>query len=55
MSRKKKSGRLGCATLFFAGDERLVVAPIPSTLEEASGSGTNGSRMQVKAKPWRLP
>jgi hypothetical protein len=41
-------------TLFFVGDQLLVVAPIPSVLNTSVVVGPNG-RMQTKAKPWRLP
>lgn len=42
------------ATLFFAGNERMVIAPIPSVLTTSFVAEPNG-RMQTKAKPWRLP
>ena len=51
--RSRAAISLDGATLFFAGDLRLVVAPIPSTLE-TSFTVTNGSRVQMKAKPWPL-
>jgi len=46
---------LDAGTLFFAGDERLVVTPIPpeGTLNDAfSGPG---SRQQMKPVPWLFP
>lgn len=53
--RSRAEITLDAGTLFFAGDERLVVTPIPpeGTLNDAlSGSG---SRQQMKPVPWRLP
>jgi hypothetical protein len=43
-------------TLFFAGSEKLVIAPIPpeGTLSTAS-VGTPGDRTTIRATPWRLP
>jgi hypothetical protein len=40
-------------TLFFAGDQRLVIAPIPSVLNTSFGGA--GGRSQMKAQAWRLP
>jgi hypothetical protein len=47
---------LHAGSLFFAGDERLVVTPIPpeGTLNDAFFSGP-GSRQQMKPVPWRFP
>jgi len=43
-------------TLFFAGSDKLVIAPVPpeSTLSTASVSAP-GDRATIRATPWRLP
>jgi len=43
-------------TLFFAGSDKLVIAPIPpeGTLSTAS-VGTPGNPATIRAMPWRLP
>ena len=42
-------------TLFFVGNERLIVTPIPpeGTLSDAL-AGPNGSGQRMKTQPWRL-
>jgi hypothetical protein len=48
---------LDASTLFFAGDERMVITPIPpeGTLNDALiGSGSK-QQQQMKPVPWRLP
>jgi hypothetical protein len=53
--RSRAEITLDAGTLFFAGDERLVVAPIPpeGTLNDPLFGPD--SRQQMKPVPWRLP
>jgi hypothetical protein len=54
--RARAAITLDASTLFFAGDERMVITPIPpeGTLNDAL-IGSGSKQQQMKPVPWRLP